>query len=181
MRDTFTIGAWVGGAMLITACLMVLCQHKEGERTRAALQVAKAHMDNRIRTLDARLTDMQAETNRKKLASVANPPLDPKRLAKASQELDQLIATPPAPPAAPPTPPTVVADAAGAGVPPAAPLTVTSSTQSPEAAAESFVRVCHGGRYYHRAGCQRVRKRTMPIVRADAELQGWSRCPTCQP
>src|SRR5713226_1547689 len=105
MRDTMAVAGWVGGAMLISVSLMVLCQHAEGERTRAALEVEHAHVDSRIRMLDARLTDMQADVNRKKLATVGNPPLDPKRLVKASQELDQLIGKPPPAPAAA-TPPT---------------------------------------------------------------------------
>src|SRR4051794_28944330 len=97
MRDTVAVAGWVGGAMLICVSLLVLCQHAEGERTRAALQAEQAHVDGRIRTLDARLTDIQADANRKRLARVANPPLDPKRLAKASKELDQLIARSPQP------------------------------------------------------------------------------------
>src|SRR5438132_631812 len=102
MRDTMTVAGWVGGAMLISVSLMVLGQHAEGERTRTALQAEQAHVESRIRTLDVRLTDMQADVNRKKLASVMNPPLDPKRLLKASKEIDQLIGAQPRP--APPPP-----------------------------------------------------------------------------
>ena len=69
MRDTVAVAGWVGGAMLICVSLLVLCQHAEGERTRAALQAEQAHVDSRIRTLDARLTDMQADANRKRLAA----------------------------------------------------------------------------------------------------------------
>src|SRR5207247_712887 len=95
MRDTVTVDVWVGGAMLISVSLMVLCQHAEGERTRAALRATQAHVDDRIHVLNARLTDVQADVNRKKLASALQPALDPKRLVKASKELDQLINTPP--------------------------------------------------------------------------------------
>ena len=35
MRDTVTVAGWVGGAMLISVSLMVLCQHAEGERADA--------------------------------------------------------------------------------------------------------------------------------------------------
>jgi hypothetical protein len=171
-----TVAGWVGGAMLMSVGLLVLCQHAEGERTRAALQATRAHVDNRIQTLDTRLTDLQADVNRKKLASAANPPLDPKRLVKASQELDQIISSAPPPPLAPP---------AGSGLGESVPFdpskAVTSSARSDAVAQEAFVRVCHGGKWYHRPGCKLVRKRTMPIARADAETQGWSRCPTCKP
>jgi hypothetical protein len=165
MRDSITTIGWVGGAMLISVSLLVLCQHAEGERTRAALQVAQAHVDKKIRVLDARLTDMQAETNRKKLAGIANPPLDPKRLAKASKELEQLIAERPAPPpaAVPSTPSTT-----------GMPATLSESV-------EATVRVCQGGKWYHRPGCKRVKKQTMPITLTDAEAQGWRACPTCKP
>lgn len=175
MRDTMTVAGWVGGAMLLSVSLMVLCQHAEGERTRAALRVAQAQVDNRIRTLDARLTDVQADVNRKKLASVTNPPLDPRHLAKAARDLDRLIGTPPA------APPPLAAAGRGPAAPAPAPATVTSSTRSPEAAAGEFVRVCAGGKFFHRPGCKRVQKRTMPIARADAESQGWKPCPTCKP
>jgi hypothetical protein len=167
MRDSMTTVGWVGGAMLISVCLLVLCQHAEGERTRAAMHATQARVDKRIRVLDARLTDMQAETNRKKLANMANPPLDPKRLAKASKELEQLIAERPAPPPIDVQQPLVP--------PPAgAPATLSSSVQA-------RVRVCQGGRWYHRPGCKRVKKHTMPITAADAEAQGWRACPTCKP
>jgi hypothetical protein len=175
MRDSMTVAGWVGGAMLISVSLLVLCQHAEGERTRAALQATKSHVDNRIQTLDARLTDLQADVNRKKLTSAASPPLDPKRLVKASKELDQLIGTP-----APPIPPPAGSNV-GESVPFNPAEAVSSSTRSPGAAAAEFVRVCHGGRWYHRPSCRRVSKRTVPIARADAELQGWRQCPTCRP
>jgi hypothetical protein len=170
MRDTMTVAAWVGGAMLISVSLMVLCQHAEGERTRAALLDTRAHVDDRIRTLDARLTDMQAETSRKKLARLVNPPLDPKRLVKASKELDQLIGTPPpAPPSAP------VASEAAATIP-----TAASALPPADGPGNDLVRVCLGGKYYHRPGCKRVQKQTMSIRRAQAE-RGWKPCPTCRP
>lgn len=165
MRDSMTTIGWVGGAMLISVSLLVLCQHAEGERTRAAMHVAQARVDKRIRVLDARLTDMQADTNRKKLANLTHPPLDPKRLAKASKELEQLIAERPAPPP--------VAD-------PLAPPAAAAPTAS-SAAVEATVRVCQGGRWYHRPGCKLVRKATMPITPPDAESQGYSACPTCKP
>src|SRR5207253_4097243 len=133
-------------------------------RTRAALQAARLQVDDRIRTLDARLTDMQAEANRKKLASAANPPLDPRRLVKASKELDQLIGTPPA----------TAAASAPATPPPAA-------SSLAEAAGGGLVRVCPGGKFFHRPGCKRVQKQTMSLPRADAERRGWKRCPTCLP
>ena len=160
MRDTMTVAAWVGGAMLISVSLMVLCQHAEGERTRAALLDTRAHVDDRIRNLDARLTDMQAETNRKKLARLVNPPLDPKRLVKASRELDQLIGTPPPPRPAVPAASALPQPAGGPG--------------------DDLVRVCLGGKYYHRPGCKRVQKQTVSIRRAQAE-RGWKPCPTCKP
>lgn len=166
MRDSMTTTAWVGGAMLLSVSLLVLCQHSEGQKTRAALQVAQARVDKRIKILDARLTDMQAETNRKKLASMTNPPLDPKRMANASKELEQLIAERPAPPpAAAAEPPASIAGA---------PTTLSESVVA-------TVRVCQGGKWYHRPGCARVKKQTMPITPADAEAQGWSACPTCKP
>src|SRR5438045_6375996 len=90
MRDTMTVAGWIGGAMLISVSLMVLCQHAEGERTRAALRATQAHVDDKIHVLDARLTDVQADVNRKKLTSALHPPLDPRRLVKAARELDQL-------------------------------------------------------------------------------------------
>ncbi len=161
MRDTITVAGWVGGALLISVSLMVLCQHAEGERTRAELKAARAHVDNRIQSLDRRLTDMQADVNRRKLASAANPPLDPRRLVTASKELDQLIGTPP-PPAAP-APPAVAKPTVAAG------------------AATDMVRVCPGGHFYHRVSCKRVQKAAQMIVRASAESQGWKRCPTCLP
>jgi hypothetical protein len=180
MRDTVAVAGWVGGAMLICVSLLVLCQHTEGERTRAALQAEQAHVDGRIRTLDARLTDIQADANRKRLARVANPPLDPKRLAKASKELDQLIARSPAPPVSAPVPP---ADPTAKS--PSAPAVVDASAYTPVDAAApdagGLVRVCPGGHFYHRAGCKRVQKKTMSISRADAEHRGWKPCPTCQP
>jgi hypothetical protein len=170
--------------MLICVSLLVLCQHAEGERTRAALQVEQAKVDSRIRTLDARLTDIQADANRKRLASVVNPPLDPKRLAKASKELDQLIARAPAPAITAPAPP--------AGQDPngsAAPADGAAQEAIPfdpggtpaNQAAGGPVRVCPGGHYYHRAGCKRVQKKTMSISRAAAEHRGWKPCPTCKP
>jgi hypothetical protein len=169
MRDTMTVAAWVGGAMLLSVSLLVLCQHTEGERTRAALEAARAHVDNRMRTLDARLTDLQAEASRRKLASVVNPPLDPKRLVKASKELDQLIGTPPpAPVTAPATLPT------------APPSVATAPIEAPDPASADMVRVCPGGKFYHRPGCKRVQKRTISMPRAQAE-HGWKPCPTCKP
>jgi hypothetical protein len=184
MRDTVAVAGWVGGAMLICVSLMVLCQHAEGERTRAVLQAEQAHVDSRIRTLDARLTDMQADANRKRLASVANPPLDPKRLAKASKELDQLIARSPTPPASAPTPPAaggpeMLSGPAVTGSQGAAPFDPAAPTTGP--AAGELVRVCPGGHFYHRAGCKRVKKQTMSLTRAAAEHRGWKPCPTCQP
>ena len=176
MRDTMTVAGWVGGAMLISVCLMVLSQHAEGERIRAAVQAEQAHVDNRIRTLDARLTDMQADVNRKKLSSVANPPLDPKRLVKASQELDQLIGKPP--PAAPAAAPPVEATSAP---PPGSTADDALMTGPSVAGAGDMVRVCPGGHYYHRPGCKRVQKPTKPITRAEAERKGWKPCPTCKP
>jgi hypothetical protein len=177
MRDTVAVAGWVGGAMLICVSLLVLCQHAEGERTRAALQAEQAHVDGRIRVLDARLTDMQADANRKRLTTVANPPLDPKRLAKASQELDQLIARAPAPSeAVPPAAQGPKSAPAGAGAQAAAPAEPTA-----QHAGGDLVHACPGGHYYHRAGCKRVQKKTMTISRADAERRGWKACPTCQP
>jgi hypothetical protein len=176
MRDTMAVAGWVGGAMLISVSLMVLCQHAEGERTRAALEVERAHVDSRIRMLDARLTDMQADANRKKLASVANPPLDPKRLVKASQELDQLIGKPPpAPTAATPAAPASAAPQAGSSADDALMTGPAGSGVS------DIVRVCPGGHFYHRPGCKRVQKPTKPITRAEAERQGRKPCPTCRP
>jgi hypothetical protein len=174
MRDTMTLGAWIGGALLMAVGLLVLCQHAEGERTRAALYQARLHVDNRIRTLDARLTDMQAEVNRKKLASAtATPPLDPKRLAKASQELDQLIGTPPAAPESDYI-------AGPAGMTPPAPLPQTAAP-APAVDTTDMVRACPGGRFYHRPGCKRVQKRTVALSRARAQNKGLKRCPTCGP
>jgi hypothetical protein len=170
MRDTMAVAGWVGGAMLISVSLMVLCQHAEGERTRAALHVEQAQVDSRIRTLDSRLTDMQADANRKKLASAANPPLDPKRLVKASQELDQLIGKPPPAPPAEPT-----AAAAPGSLPEDALMT------GPAGVGGDIVRVCPGGHFYHRPGCKRVQKQTKAISRAEAERQGRKPCPTCRP
>ena len=184
MRDTFGVTAWTGGAMLICVSLMVLCQHAEGERTRAALQVEQAQVDGRIRTLDARLTDIQADANRKKLATVVNPPMDPKRLARASKELDQLIAKAPSPAASASGIPTFRMeegqDEAGTsgvkGVPPRG-----SSATTADPGAGELVRVCAGGHYYHRPGCKRVRKQTTSLTCADAEARGWKPCPTCKP
>jgi hypothetical protein len=55
------------------------------------------------------------------------------------------------------------------------------SARSADPAAGERVRVCVGGRYYHRPGCKRVRKQTKSITRTDAECLGWKPCPTCQP
>jgi hypothetical protein len=180
MRDTMTVAGWVGGAMLISVCLMVLSQHAEGERIRAAVQAEQVHVDSRIRTLDARLTDLQADTNRKKLISAVNPPLDPKRLVKASQELDQLIGKPaPGPRAAvPPSP----AAAAGADML-SGPATGTpdATAGSTDSAMADIVRICPGGHFYHRPGCKRVQKPTRAVARAAAERRGFRRCPTCKP
>jgi hypothetical protein len=170
MRDTMTVAAWVGGAMLLSVSLLVLCQHAEGERTRAALQATRAHVDARIRTLDARLTDLQAEASRRKLASVMNPPLDPKRLVKAAKELDQLIGNPPPEAATAPAPKPVAPRAAAAAPAPA-----------PHPASVALVRVCAGGKFYHRPGCKRPQKPTMAIPRSQAEQRGWKACPTCKP
>ena len=49
MRDTMAVAGWVGGAMLISVSLMVLCQHAEGERTRAALEVEHDAVRAKIR------------------------------------------------------------------------------------------------------------------------------------
>jgi hypothetical protein len=183
MRDTVAVAGWVGGAMLICVSLLVLCQHAEGERTRAALQVEQAKVDNRIRTLDARLTDMQADANRKRLASVQNPPLDPKRLAKASKELDQLIARAPAPTAPPAEPPAVQSPKSTSvtRVPDSAAFPADPAAPSADPTGAALVRVCPGGHYYHRPGCKRVQKKTMSVTRANAELRGWKPCPTCKP
>jgi hypothetical protein len=180
MRDTMTVAGWVGGAMLISVCLMVLSQHAEGERIRAAVQSEQAHVDNRIRTLDARLTDLQADTNRKKLISAANPPLDPKRLVKASQELDQLIGKPAAAPqaAASPSPGADTGADVLSGPATGTPGTASGST---EAATADIVRICPGGHYYHRPGCKRVQKHTQAVSRATAEHRGFRACPTCKP
>jgi hypothetical protein len=181
MRDTMTVAGWVGGAMLISVCLMVLTQHAEGERIRAAVQAEQAHVDSRIRTLDARLTDLQADTNRKKLVSAGNPPLDPKRLVKASQELDQLIGKPaPAPQAAaPPSPaPDTGADVLSG---PATGAPNAAAGSADDTAAADMVRICPGGHFYHRRGCKRVRKVTRAVTRAAAEQRGFRPCPTCRP
>ena len=169
MRDMMAVAGWVGGAMLISVSLMVLCQHAEGERICVALRNEQAHVDSRIRMLDARLTDMQADVNRKKLASVVNPPLDPKRLVKASQELDRLIGKPP------PSGPRAGAPPPGSGADDAV------STASAEPGAGDIVRVCPGGLFYHRPGCKRAQKPTKAITRAAAEHRGWKACPTCKP
>jgi hypothetical protein len=173
MRDTMAVAGWVGGAMLISVSLLVLCQHAEGERTRAALRVEQAQVDSRIRTLDARLTDMQADVNRTTLASAANPPLDPKRLVKASQELDQLIGKPPPAPAA--------AAPASAALQAGATADDALMTGPAGSGTSDIVRVCPGGHFYHRPGCKRVQKPTEPISRAEAERQGRKPCPTCRP
>lgn len=182
MRDTVAVAGWVGGAMLICVSLLVLCQHAEGERTRAALQAEQAHVDSRIRTLDARLTDIQADANRKRLARAVNPPLDPKRLAKASKELDQLIARAPAPPpAAPPVAGGTEMLTGPAGVPSQAVAPVAQPGEPADPAAGGLVRACPGGHYYHRAGCARVKKQTVSLTRAAAEHRGLKPCPTCKP
>ena len=43
MRDMMAVAGWVGGAMLISVSLMVLCQHAEGERICVALRNEQAH------------------------------------------------------------------------------------------------------------------------------------------
>ncbi len=183
MRDTMTVAGWVGGAMLISVCLMVLSQHAEGERIREVVQAEQVHVDNRIRTLDARLTDLQADTNRKKLISATNPPLDPKRLVKASQELDQLIGKPAPGPqaAAPPSPDTDAGANMLSGPATATPGTSGASAGSTETGATDIVRICPGGHFYHRAGCKRVQKATRAVPRAAAERRGFHPCPTCKP
>jgi hypothetical protein len=184
MRDTVTVAGWVGGAMLISVSLMVLCQHAEGERTRAALRATQAHVDDKIHVLNARLTDVQADVNRKKLATALQPPLDPKRLVKASKELDQLINTPPPGAVRTATLPVTTSGAADSGQPPAAPPAAAAPAAAPAhlpAEASQLVRICPGGRYYHRPGCKRVQKATVSISRAVAEAGGRRPCPTCKP
>jgi hypothetical protein len=167
MRDMVTAAGWLGGAMLLSVSLMVLCQHAEGERTRAELREARSHVDHRIQVLDARLTDLQADMTRRKLASAAssaNPPLDPRRLVRASQELERLIRTPP------PSPPV--------SKPPQA---AAPSTPPARTSPHDLVHACPGGHFYHRAGCKRVQKPANTIERSAAQAQGLKRCPTCLP
>src|SRR5205085_8433393 len=133
------------------------------------LRATQAHVDARIRVLDTRLTDVQADVNRKKLANALHPALDPKRLVKASKELDQLIGTPPRV-VRTATLPVTTAGAADVGLPPGAPATGAAPThRSP--ASIPLVRICPGGHYYHRPGCKRVQKPTVAISRAVAEAE----------